>query len=281
MVQRKLLQATVVLLTFILALFSASGSAQQMKTIRGKVVDRNNRGIANIPIRAKRGAETIAITNSKDGTDDEKGSYSLSFPADGTLEAVIYGNSEYGPNAVFNISGETNHDLTKVLPKNEKGAMLSVTEASEVLAALDYFRANPTVFAAEMMGYAGMIRKENFPEEFHLRLREFELAVAKLPKETSRNGMGVTPVKAGTGKGKPSATHTAAGKAAETSTVGKTEAKSIPSKAPIEISLGQTTEEVVAALGKAPRVVNLGSKKIYVYADLKITFVNGKVTNVE
>jgi hypothetical protein len=56
---------------------------------------------------------------------------------------------------------------------------------------------------------------------------------------------------------------------------------SIPAKAPVEISLGQTTEEVVAALGKPPRVVNLGSKKIYVYPDLKITFVNGKVTNVE
>ena len=53
------------------------------------------------------------------------------------------------------------------------------------------------------------------------------------------------------------------------------------SSAPVEISLGQTTEEVVAALGKPRRVVNLGSKKIYVYADLKITFVNGKVTNVE
>ena len=56
---------------------------------------------------------------------------------------------------------------------------------------------------------------------------------------------------------------------------------SIPAKAPVEISLGQTTEEVVAALGKPPRVVNLGSKKIYVYSDLKITFVNGRVTNVE
>ncbi len=55
----------------------------------------------------------------------------------------------------------------------------------------------------------------------------------------------------------------------------------IPAKAPVEISLGQTTEEVVAALGKPPRVVNLGSKKIYVYPDLKITFVNGRVTNVE
>jgi hypothetical protein len=55
----------------------------------------------------------------------------------------------------------------------------------------------------------------------------------------------------------------------------------IPSDTPVEISLGQTTEEVVAALGNPKRIVNLGAKKIYVYSDIKITFTNGKVTNVE
>jgi len=54
-----------------------------------------------------------------------------------------------------------------------------------------------------------------------------------------------------------------------------------PTNTPVEISLGQTTEEVVAALGNPKRIVNLGAKKIYVYSDLKITFTNGKVTNVE
>jgi hypothetical protein len=54
-----------------------------------------------------------------------------------------------------------------------------------------------------------------------------------------------------------------------------------PSNTPVQISLGQTTEEVVAALGSPKRIVNLGAKKIYVYSDLKITFTDGKVTNVE
>jgi len=53
------------------------------------------------------------------------------------------------------------------------------------------------------------------------------------------------------------------------------------SNTPVQISLGQTTADVVAALGNPRRVVNLGSKKIYVYSDMKITFINGKVTNVE
>jgi hypothetical protein len=55
----------------------------------------------------------------------------------------------------------------------------------------------------------------------------------------------------------------------------------IPAKAPVEISLGQTIEDVVAALGNPKRIVNLGARKIYIYADMKITFTNGKVTNVE
>jgi hypothetical protein len=47
------------------------------------------------------------------------------------------------------------------------------------------------------------------------------------------------------------------------------------------VSLGQTTDEVMAILGKPRRVVSLGSKKIYVYQDSKITFVNGRVTNID
>lgn len=54
-----------------------------------------------------------------------------------------------------------------------------------------------------------------------------------------------------------------------------------PSNTPTQISLGQTIEEVVGALGNPRRIVNLGTKKIYVYSDLKITFTNGKVSNVE
>ncbi len=47
------------------------------------------------------------------------------------------------------------------------------------------------------------------------------------------------------------------------------------------IGLGQTEPEVEAALGKPARVVNLGSKIIWSYSDLKVTFVDGKVADVE
>lgn len=50
---------------------------------------------------------------------------------------------------------------------------------------------------------------------------------------------------------------------------------------PTKISLGQTIEEVTANLGRPDKVVDLGSKKIYVYPDLKITFQDGKVSDVQ
>jgi hypothetical protein len=45
--------------------------------------------------------------------------------------------------------------------------------------------------------------------------------------------------------------------------------------------LGQTIDEVVAVFGQPEKIVNLGSKQIYVYKDLKVTFVKGKVSDVQ
>lgn len=47
------------------------------------------------------------------------------------------------------------------------------------------------------------------------------------------------------------------------------------------IQLGQTPDQVEAALGPPEKKVNLGAMQIYVYKDLKITFVNGKVSDVQ
>jgi hypothetical protein len=51
--------------------------------------------------------------------------------------------------------------------------------------------------------------------------------------------------------------------------------------APATIGLGQTTDQVTAALGAPKRIVDLGTKKIYIYQDMKITFKAGKVSDVE
>lgn len=47
------------------------------------------------------------------------------------------------------------------------------------------------------------------------------------------------------------------------------------------IKLGQTPEEVVAILGAPEKKVDLGGKLIYMYKDMKIVFVDGKVADVE
>jgi hypothetical protein len=47
------------------------------------------------------------------------------------------------------------------------------------------------------------------------------------------------------------------------------------------VDLGQTPDQVEAALGKPDKIVNLGSKMIYVYKDMKIIFVDGKVSDVQ
>jgi hypothetical protein len=54
-----------------------------------------------------------------------------------------------------------------------------------------------------------------------------------------------------------------------------------PQADPQTIKLGQTTDQVQAALGKPDKIVDLGAKQIYVYKDLKVTFVNNKVTDVQ
>jgi hypothetical protein len=50
---------------------------------------------------------------------------------------------------------------------------------------------------------------------------------------------------------------------------------------PQTIQMGMTADQVVGAMGKPNKMVNLGPKQIYVYKDLKVTFLNGKVVDVQ
>jgi hypothetical protein len=54
-----------------------------------------------------------------------------------------------------------------------------------------------------------------------------------------------------------------------------------PAAPPAEISLGQTIDQVTAILGQPKTVVDLGNKKTYVYKDMKVVFIGGKVTDVQ
>lgn len=55
-----------------------------------------------------------------------------------------------------------------------------------------------------------------------------------------------------------------------------------PQAPPKTLKIGQSKDEVVANFGQPEKVVKLGAKEIYYYKDLgKVTFVNGKVTDVQ
>jgi hypothetical protein len=47
------------------------------------------------------------------------------------------------------------------------------------------------------------------------------------------------------------------------------------------VALGQTPDEVVAALGQPVKKAKVGTKEIYFYKDLKVSFLNGKVKDVQ
>jgi len=54
-----------------------------------------------------------------------------------------------------------------------------------------------------------------------------------------------------------------------------------PPPEPQQIEKGQTPEQVKATLGNPEKIVTLGAKQIYIYKDLKVTFLNGKVSDVQ
>jgi hypothetical protein len=50
---------------------------------------------------------------------------------------------------------------------------------------------------------------------------------------------------------------------------------------PQTIQLGMSTDQVQGAMGKPEKIFNLGAKQIFVYKDVKVTFLNGKVSDVQ
>jgi hypothetical protein len=54
-----------------------------------------------------------------------------------------------------------------------------------------------------------------------------------------------------------------------------------PPAPPKTIDLGQTKDQVTSSFGQPLRIAKVGNKEIFFYKDLKVTFVGGKVTDVQ
>jgi hypothetical protein len=50
---------------------------------------------------------------------------------------------------------------------------------------------------------------------------------------------------------------------------------------PPTVEPGQTVDEVIAVMGKPLRIADLGAKKTYFYKDMKVIFIDGKVSDIE
>lgn len=50
---------------------------------------------------------------------------------------------------------------------------------------------------------------------------------------------------------------------------------------PATVQVGMSPDQVQSALGKPDKIFNVGTKQIYVYKDVKVTFLNGKVSDVQ
>jgi hypothetical protein len=74
------------------------------------------------------------------------------------------------------------------------------------------------------------------------------------------------------------ATPEAVEKAIETVVIPESEVKAASTKS---VDLGQTPTQVEDAMGRPDKIVHLGAKMIYVYKDMKIVFVDGKVSDVQ
>jgi hypothetical protein len=62
---------------------------------------------------------------------------------------------------------------------------------------------------------------------------------------------------------------------------GGAQAQQAPPPEPQQIEKGQTPDQVKATFGQPDKIVNFGSKQIFIYKDIKVTFLNGKVSDVQ
>jgi uncharacterized membrane protein YgcG len=59
------------------------------------------------------------------------------------------------------------------------------------------------------------------------------------------------------------------------------QAQNQPPPEPAQIEKGMTPDQVKNAIGAPDKIINLGAKQIYVYKDIKVTFLAGKVSDVQ
>lgn len=175
-----------------LALAIARSVSGQEARISGKVVDKHNAGIGNARIWVMRGAETVTTTTSSD-TEENRGSYSISYGRGAPVD-VLYDCTDpcagHASTSVFGISGQSNHEITKVLPVVPQHAAFSPAEASEVLMTLEYLERHSSVFYVQLSDQSETLKQEAFPDGFRATYRQLQSRFETLPMPENMMAIG-------------------------------------------------------------------------------------------
>jgi len=49
----------------------------------------------------------------------------------------------------------------------------------------------------------------------------------------------------------------------------------------VTLKMGDSTDQVSASMGQPDRIAKVANKEIYFYKDMKITFVDGKISDIQ
>ncbi|HTW49877.1 MAG TPA: hypothetical protein VMD92_18105 [Acidobacteriaceae bacterium] len=116
-------------------------------------------------------------------------------------------------------------------------------------------------------------------------LKEIEQALTVQPADNSSAGAQSAPASGAAQPMAPIAAPPAPASAASQPAMAPIAPPPPPSDAaappPKTVSLGQTRDQVTAVLGQPQKVVKLGAKEIDYYPDMKVIFMNGKVSDVQ
>jgi hypothetical protein len=153
-------------------------SAQVRHTISGRVVDNKTKtGVDKLLIIVQRDRVNIASTTTK----DTSGKYSVSFDDGDEAITVVYGgDTDYLPNSVFNLSGKSDHSITKVVSRHLHGQQLSSTQAAEASMTLEFLLQYPGLYGSLLISYADVLKKEDFPPQYQDSFHRIEATVAHL-----------------------------------------------------------------------------------------------------
>ena len=155
----------------LLGLILVSGhivNAEDTLTLEGEVMKKNDDALPSVLVRAYRESSMV-----DDDSTDKKGKYSIEYKKGSPIDTVRYERTGYIPGTVEDLSGITNHTISKIL--YQVGSKLSTFQAQEALSALERIylldRANDVSVDQLQKEYTPVIEKMVVPQELDAKLK--------------------------------------------------------------------------------------------------------------